>query len=105
MAARLVNVLRAFTLSIVRDGQVVVQRIEAGIQRLEDDVASHWYTQAHSAEVPKGVKKSNAEAAEEARKAAEDAELARMEAEEKATLEAAAAAEAEAAKAAGSVKK
>lgn len=96
MAARLVNIARAFTLSFVREGQVLVQRIEAGIQRLEADVADHWYTQAHSIDVPKGVKQSDAEAEEAARKKAEAEEAARQEAE----AAAAAAAEAEAAAAA-----
>lgn len=54
MSSALVNVVHAFTLSIVRDGQFVKERIEVGIQRLEDDIASHWYTKAHTAEVPAG---------------------------------------------------
>lgn len=100
----LVNILKAFTLSLVREGQAVVVAVEAGVQRLEEDIANHWYTKAHAGDVPKGVKQSDAEAAEEARKAAEaeqkaadDAELARMEAEEKAAADAKAKADAEAA--------
>ena len=97
MASRLVNIIQAFTLSIVRNGQVVEQRVEAGVQRLEEDVADHWYTKAHSAPVPKGVKQSDAEAEAEAQRLADDAELARMEAEEQAARDAAAEAAAAAA--------
>lgn len=92
MANKLVNITKAFTLTIVRDGEQVLQKIEAGIQRLEQDVADHWYTKAHSADVPKGVNQTDAEAQAEA----DEAELARMEAEEKAAAEAKAKAEAEA---------
>jgi len=92
MANKLVNITKAFTLTIVRDGEQVLQRIEAGIQRLEADAADHWYTKAHSADVPKGVTQTDAEAQQEA----DDAELAKMEAEEKAAAEAKAAEEAEA---------
>jgi hypothetical protein len=110
MASRLVNITQAFTLSILRDGQVVKQRIDAGIQRLEEDAADHWYTKAHSAPVPKGVKQSDAEAAADAQREADEAELARMEAEERAAAEQAAAeakakADAEAAADAGKGKK
>ena len=94
MANKLVNITKAFTLTIIRDGEQILQKIEAGIQRLEKDVADHWYTKAHSADVPKGVTQTDAEAQQEA----DDAELAKMEAEEKAAAEAKAAEEAEAAK-------
>ena len=94
MANKLVNITKAFTLTIVRDGEQILQKIEAGIQRLEADAANHWYTKAHSADVPKGVTQTDAEAQQEAA----DAELAKMEAEEKAAAEAKAAEEAEAAK-------
>jgi hypothetical protein len=85
MANKLVNITKAFTLTIVRDGEQILQKIEAGIQRLEKDVAEHWYTKAHSADVPKGVTQTDAEAQQEA----DDAELAELEAEEKAAAEAA----------------
>ncbi|ODT97405.1 MAG: hypothetical protein ABS82_00160 [Rhodanobacter sp. SCN 67-45] len=96
MANKLVNITKAFTLTIVRDGEQVLMKIEAGIQRLEQDVADHWYTKAHSEDVPKGVKQTDAEAQKEA----DDAELAKMEAEENAAAEAKAEAEAAAAEAA-----
>jgi hypothetical protein len=91
MDAKLINVVKAFTLTIVRDGQLVKLRIEAGIQRLEDDIAGHWYTRAHSEPVPDGVKKTDAEVeAEAAAKAAADA----LAAEEAAAAEQESAAEA-----------
>jgi membrane protein involved in colicin uptake len=89
MATKLVNIVKSFTLTIVRDGQLVLEKVEAGIQRLEEDVAGHWYTEAHSAPVPKGVTQTDAEAQAEA----DAAELAKMEAEEKAAAEAKAAEE------------
>ncbi|MBT2142688.1 MULTISPECIES: hypothetical protein [unclassified Rhodanobacter] len=94
MANKLVNITKAFTLTLVREGEQILLKIEAGVQRLEADIADHWYTKAHSAEVPKGVKQSDAEAAAEAKAAqgkADAEELERMEAEEKAAAEAAAA--------------
>lgn len=90
MATKLVNVVKAFTLTIVRDGQQVIEKVEAGIQRLEQDIAEHWYTDAHSAPVPKGVTQTDAEAQAEA----DAAELAKMEAEEKAAADAKAKADA-----------
>ena len=78
MAKTLVNITKAFTLSLMREGEQVAIKIEAGIQRLEADVADHWYTKAHSADVPKGVTQTDAEAQAEA----DEAELAAMEAEE-----------------------
>lgn len=86
MANKLVNITKAFTLTLVRDGENILLKIEAGIQRLEADVADHWYTKAHSAEVPKNVTQTDAEAQQEA----DDAELAKMEADEKTTADAAA---------------
>ena len=95
MASKLVNVVKAFALTIVRDGQLVEEKVAAGIQRLEEDVAGHWYTEAHSAPVPKGVTQTDAEAQAEA----DAAELAKLEAEDKAAADAkAAAAKAAAAK-------
>jgi hypothetical protein len=94
MASKLVNIVKAFTLTLVRDGEQVIQKIEAGIQRLESDIADHWYTKAHSADVPKGVTKTDAELQAEA----DAEELAKMEAEEKAAAEAKAKADVEAAK-------
>jgi len=87
MANKLVNIIKGFTLTIIRDGEQVVQKIEAGIQRLDQDIAEHWYTKAHSDVVPKGVTQTDAEAQAEA----QAAELARMEAEERAAADAAAA--------------
>jgi hypothetical protein len=62
MASKLVNIVKAFTLTIVRDGQLVEEKIVAGIQRLEEEIAEHWYTQAHSADVPEGVTQTDEEA-------------------------------------------
>lgn len=95
MATKLVNIVKACTLTILREGEQVVHKIEAGIQKLEADIADHWYTKAHSEPVPKSVTQSDAEAQAEA----EAEELAKMEAEEKAAAEAKAKADAEAAKA------
>lgn len=84
MAKKLVNITKAFTLSLLRGGEQVAIKIEAGIQRLEADLADHWYTKAHSAEVPAEVSQSDAEAEEAAKAAAEAeaAEKAKREAEE-----------------------
>lgn len=102
-ANKLVNITKAFTLTLLRGGEHVAIKVAAGIQRLEADVADHWYTKAHSEDVPKGVKQSDAEAAAEAAAAAKAAqekadaeELERMEVEEKAAAEAKAAEEAKA---------
>ena len=76
MATKLVNIVKGCTLTIVRDGQMVKEAIKAGIQRLEQDVAEHWYTQAHSADVPEGVTQSDEEA-EAAAKAKAEAEAAK----------------------------
>ncbi|PXV60892.1 hypothetical protein SAMN04487785_11314 [Dyella jiangningensis] len=62
MASKLVNIVKDFTLTIVRDGQLVKEAIKAGIQRLEEDVAEHWYTKAHSSDVPEGVTQTDEEA-------------------------------------------
>jgi hypothetical protein len=62
-----------------------MQKIEAGIQRLEQDVADHWYTKAHGADVPVGVKQTDADAQAEA----DNAELAKMADEEKAAAKSA----------------
>lgn len=55
MTNKLVNITKAFTLTIIRDGEEVLIKVGAGIQRVEQDIADHWYTKAHSAEVPEGV--------------------------------------------------
>lgn len=55
-----VNVVKAFTLTFIREGRMVKQRIEAGVQTLEKDVADHWYTKAHSEPVPKVVETDKA---------------------------------------------
>lgn len=101
MANKLVNITKAFALTIVKDGEQIIHKIEAGVQRLEEDIADHWYTKAHSEDVPKGVKQTDAEAEAEAKATQEKAdaeELAKMEAEEKAANEAKSADEAAAAK-------
>ena len=73
MASKLVNIVKEFTLTIVRDGQLVKERISAGIQRLEEDIAEHWFTQAHSADVPKGVTQTDEEAEADAKAKADAA--------------------------------
>ena len=76
MASKLVNIVKDFTLTIVRDGQLVKESIKAGIQRLGHDIADHWYTKAHSADVPEGVTRTDEEA-EAAAKAKADAKAAK----------------------------
>lgn len=101
MANKLVNITKAFALTIVKDGEQIVHKIAAGVQRLEQDIADHWYTKAHAADVPAGVEKSDSEAEAEAKAAQEKAdaeEMAKLEAEEKAAAEAKAEAEAKSGK-------
>lgn len=52
MASKLVNIVKGFTLTVLQDGRLVKHRIEAGLQRLEKETADHWYTIAHSGDVP-----------------------------------------------------
>lgn len=76
MATKLVNIVKDFTLTLVREGRLVEEKIKAGIQRLEQDIAEHWYTEAHSADVPEGVTQADEEA-EAAAKAKADAAAAK----------------------------
>lgn len=76
MATKLVNIVKDFTLTLVREGQLVEEKVKAGIQRLEQDIAEHWYTEAHSADVPEGVTQTDEEA-EDAAKAKADAAAAK----------------------------
>lgn len=76
MATKLVNIVKDFTLTLVREGQLVEEKIKAGVQRLEQDIAEHWYTEAHSADVPEGVTQTDEEA-EAAAKAKADAAAAK----------------------------
>lgn len=43
----IINVVKAFTLNLA--GKAL--RIEAGIHKVEAEIANHWYTQAHAAEL------------------------------------------------------
>lgn len=51
--AKIVNILRDFTLNLKRDGQLVVLKFKAGVEELEDDVLEHWFTKAHTGTVEK----------------------------------------------------
>jgi hypothetical protein len=68
MASTLVNIVKDFTLTLVRDGERTIQHIKAGIQRLEAEVAGHWYTRAHSAEIPQEIQAESAPPAKPAKK-------------------------------------
>lgn len=70
MATKLVNIVKAFTLTLSTEAGLVCHKIAAGVQRLEADIANHWYTQAHSEPVPEGV--SQSETAANAAPAADD---------------------------------
>ncbi|MDR8873551.1 STY1053 family phage-associated protein [Burkholderia multivorans] len=50
-----INVLTAFTIRLVHEGEEVVRRVEAGVQEVEDYIADHWYTKAHTGPLPAGV--------------------------------------------------
>ncbi|HDV6320875.1 TPA: hypothetical protein RJR38_002702 [Burkholderia multivorans] len=47
-----INVLTAFTIRLVHEGEEVVRRVEAGVQEVEDFIAEHWYAKAHTAPLP-----------------------------------------------------
>ncbi|WP_175785459.1 STY1053 family phage-associated protein [Burkholderia ambifaria] len=47
-----INVLTAFTIRLLHDGEEVVRRVEAGVQEVEDFIADHWYAKAHTGPLP-----------------------------------------------------
>ncbi|MDN7951771.1 hypothetical protein QZM74_18790 [Burkholderia multivorans] len=57
-----INVLTAFTIRLVHEGEEVVRRVEAGVQEIEDYIADHWYTKAHTGPLPAGVSAAPAKA-------------------------------------------
>ncbi|MCA8249255.1 STY1053 family phage-associated protein [Burkholderia multivorans] len=52
---QLINVLKAFTVRLVHEGESIERRIVAGVQEVEDYIADHWYTKAHTGPLPAGV--------------------------------------------------
>lgn len=51
----LINVLKTFTIRLIRDGHDFERRVEAGVQEVEDFIAEHWYAKAHTSPLPEGV--------------------------------------------------
>jgi hypothetical protein len=51
----LINVVKAFTIRLVRDGQEIERRVEAGVQEVEQYIADHWYAKAHMGDFPERV--------------------------------------------------
>ncbi|KWN75797.1 STY1053 family phage-associated protein [Burkholderia ubonensis] len=51
----LINVVKAFTIRMIREGQEFEKRVEAGLQEVEDFIADHWYAKAHTGPLPEGV--------------------------------------------------
>ncbi|MCW3543218.1 STY1053 family phage-associated protein [Burkholderia cenocepacia] len=47
-----INVLTAFTIRLLHEGEEVVRRVEAGVQEVEDFIAEHWYAKAHTGRLP-----------------------------------------------------
>jgi hypothetical protein len=50
-----INVLTAFTIRLVHEGEEVIRRVEAGVQEVEDFIADHWYAKAHTGPLPEKV--------------------------------------------------
>jgi hypothetical protein len=65
---QLINVLKAFTVRLVHEGESIERRIVAGVQEVEDYIADHWYTKAHTGPLPDGVAAAPAKAADVAPK-------------------------------------
>ena len=51
MGTKLVNITKAFPLHVKRGGKHVTIQIEAGVQALDADIASHWFVKAHCAPI------------------------------------------------------
>ncbi|WP_198387704.1 STY1053 family phage-associated protein [Burkholderia ubonensis] len=47
-----INVLTAFTIRLLHEGEEVVRRIDAGVQEVEEFIADHWYAKAHTGPLP-----------------------------------------------------
>lgn len=60
MATKTINVIKPFTLSIVQDGELKQIPHSLGVQDVDQDIADHWYTQAHCGELPAAVKAAGA---------------------------------------------
>ncbi len=56
MDQKTINVTKPFTLVLKREGKVQRIPVMPGVQNVDADIADHWYTQAHCAELPKAVK-------------------------------------------------
>lgn len=80
-----INVLTAFTIRLVHEGEEVVRRVEAGVQEVEDFIADHWYAKAHTGPLPEkssdssGSQGGAADQADAAAKAELQAESDRLE--------------------------
>ncbi|MCA8480232.1 STY1053 family phage-associated protein [Burkholderia multivorans] len=61
---QLINVVKAFTVRLVHEGESIERRIVAGVQEVEDYIADHWYTKAHTGPLPAGVSAAPAKAAD-----------------------------------------
>jgi hypothetical protein len=61
---QLINVLKAFTVRLVHEGESIERRVVAGVQEIEDYIADHWYTQAHTGPLPDGVAAAPVKAAD-----------------------------------------
>ncbi|NIF39538.1 hypothetical protein F3J14_01180 [Burkholderia sp. Tr-862] len=62
---QLINVLKAFTVRLVHEGESLEHRIVAGVQEVEDYIADHWYTKAHTGPLPDGVAAAPAKSSDE----------------------------------------
>lgn len=56
MGQKTINVIKPFTLSIVQEGELKHIPHSLGVQDVNEDIADHWYTQAHCGELPAAVK-------------------------------------------------
>lgn len=55
---QVINVTKAITL-LLADGNKL--EIPSGVQKVEDDVAEHWYVKAHTGEMPEAITKATAD--------------------------------------------
>ncbi|WP_244138755.1 hypothetical protein [Burkholderia sp. BCC1640] len=62
---QLINVLKAFTVRLVHEGESIERRVVAGVQEVEDYIADHWYTKAHTGPLPDGVAAALAKSSDE----------------------------------------
>lgn len=77
-----VNVLKAFTINVMHEGQEIVRHIQAGVQHVEEFIAEHWYAKAHIGPMPAGVPEAQATGDDAvAQAAAESAAIATAKAE------------------------